>query len=496
MENKYIVTAIMAVAVLWQGGFYDMTWCVFGIFCAVNVFWFAKKLPPRSVAVPVFALVLLYFVSALTNGAHYESFRQSIRPLVIFFALIALCNAQKLDVAFCIRVSGIFAVIMGLAALAGIIAFPGAWSANRLQGTFQYANAAGIFFAVCAFLARSERWRGIWLAPLFEIALLLTQSVGALLMYAFGWFLWLLTRKRWKSCLGLFFAGMTAGIVLLQFRAPGRIMSSYLERLIQIHDGLSAMLSHPFGIGPGLWSVRVLELQSAFYTANHMHSFFAEVAAETGILGLGLLVFLFISRLAHFFRVSHGPRREKLLTPRRIAAGMLLLHGAVDITFDFLSLVLLFLLLTASDTEDGPAFPKAMRIAGCAATLMFGAFMTFNIGVENAETWKHPVKSPSEIIMAYEGVKLKNARAHYEYAEALTEYGRYEEAAEFALLSAEKSPYMIDGYELLAEILPYLPESERAYYNTSSAAVLAKAKEDEHPLYKYLFAFKEGRELE
>ncbi|MDR2771068.1 MAG: hypothetical protein LBB57_03420, partial [Clostridiales Family XIII bacterium] len=196
---KYAIAAVFTITVVWQGGFSDMAWCVSGLVFAVCALFSTKKLPPRVLLFPFAALILLYAASSVLHGAHFESAVQTAKPIIAFLALIVLYNAKLPDMYSMVLTMGVIAAVLGIATFFGVIDFPGARFNGRLQGTFQYANAAGIFFAVCAFLTRTGvRSRRRHLALLFEFALLLTQSVGAIATYVLGWMLFAFTAKRWN----------------------------------------------------------------------------------------------------------------------------------------------------------------------------------------------------------------------------------------------------------------------------------------------------------
>jgi hypothetical protein len=473
----------IALTAMWQGGFSDMAWCVSGAVFAGYAVFAAKKLPPRPVAILFASLLLLYAVSALMHGAHFESSAQVVRLAAALLAFAALHNMRRLNIAAVVVLSGALAAAVGLAAFFGVIRLPEASFEGRFQGTFHYANAAGIFFAVCAFMARTGlRSRQKHVAFLFEAMLLLTQSVGAIATYVLAWLLSLFAGGRRKAFFALLGASACGGAALLYVRGAGQIAASYLDRMIQISDGAGVMLRAPLGIGPGLWGLRVLELQSAFYSSAKMHSYIIEMGVDAGLLAVAAFVAL--------VAVWAGRIRESGLLPRHIAAMMLLFHGLVDITLGFLTLAFLLILLAVPDFPDGMALGRRPRLAGGAAAAIFCGFMAIQAGSRNLAAWESQPVAPESVIAEYAGDSLVTALDEYRYAKALLYLGRRAEAADSAIRCIRLARYLPDGYELLDSILIGMAAGEAEKYSAQAGEIRAEAERTEHPLYKYLSKYK------
>jgi tetratricopeptide (TPR) repeat protein len=476
---KYVIAILFIISVVWQGGFSDMAWCVAGVVFAVCVFFRARRLPPRRVLLPFAALVLLYAGSFILHGAHFESAAQTVKPAVALLAFVALYNAESPDMHSLVLTAGVIAAVLGVVAFFGIVDFPGARWNGRLQGTFQYANAAGIFFAVCAFLTRTGlKSRRRHFALLFECALLLTQSVGAIATYILGQMLLFFSEKKTKRVAALLGVSAVGCVALLYVRGAGTVAASYLDRLLQMSDGAAIVLHNPLGIGPGLWAVRLLELQSAFYTATKMHSYPMELGVDAGFAAIALFVFMIV--------VWVGRVRKSGLLPRHIAAGMLLFHGLQDVSLGFLALILLLLLLVIPDFPEGTALPNIPRRVGSLVCLIAFVSLAGKFGAENLAMWDGRGPSTEERIARYESAGPETASGEYLRAEYFLSLGRYDEAAEAALRCIELSRYMPDGYALLDEILPKLPEREGARYRDRADDIRAKAEAEEHPLFEYI----------
>jgi hypothetical protein len=489
--SSIFIAVFIALTAIWQGGFTDMAWCVSGIVFAGCVLFAAKKLPPRAVALPLASLALLYVASALLHGAHFESAAQAMKLIAALLAFVALCNLNRdlksLNITVAVVLAGAVSAAACLAAFFGIARVPEARFGWRLQGTFRYANAAGIFFAVCAFMARtglSSRKKHV--AFLFEAMLLLTQSIGAIATYALAWMLRLFAGKRRGAFFALLGAAACGGAALLYVRGAGQIAASYLDRVIQISDGAATMLRAPLGIGPGLWGLRVLELQSAFYSSAKMHSYVIEMGVDAGLPA--------VAALAALIAVWAGRVRKSGLLPRHIAAMMLLFHGLVDITFGFLTLVFLLITLVAPDFSDGMALGRRPRLAGGAAAVLFCGIMAAQLGSRNLAAWESQMESqsvaPESVIAEYARDDLITALDEYRYAKALLYLGRRDEAADSALRCIRLARYLPDGYELLDSIVLEMAEGEGEKYSAEAAEIRAEAERTEHPLYRHLSRYK------
>lgn len=472
----YGVAAFFAIIVLWQGGFNDITWCLLGLSCALAFLLSGSKLPHLAITLPLLGLVLLYLISAAVNGAYRECWLAAARPAALLFAALFLANTKELDIRKCIYIAGIAALVVGLMPL------PGFWEGGRLQGTFQYADAAGILFAVCAFLAFTDKWRRAkWLAPVFLICLLLTRSVGAIGVFLLAWPIYLLALKKYKTFFLILGGAVLAVSVVIIFRNPFFVVSSFVDRLIPITDGFYVMAHHPLGIGPGMWNVRFMELQRNYYYATRIHSFVAEIGAEVGLWGLLLL----LASPAALWICTKPKENRQPLNPVHIAVLMLLIHGVLDLTLAFSSLAFLLLLLIIPNLPPGSKLPgiawRTVGIVGLAAFLTLGIWQ---FSTRNAPDYYNPGASSGEIIDNYPRIQPKNGRTHYAYAIALAEKGEIEQAAEYTLKAIRETPYVPDGYDMLEQLLPYLSQEQQDYYRMESETIRNQAQARRNPLWK------------
>ncbi|MDR2156333.1 MAG: hypothetical protein LBO81_00930, partial [Clostridiales Family XIII bacterium] len=97
------------------------------------------------------------------------------------------------------------------------------------------------------------------------------------------------------------------------------------------------------------------------------------------------------------------------LLPRHTAAGMLLFHGLQDVTFNFLTIVLLLLMLVIPDFPDGADIPKIPRRAASAALLACFLLLAHRLGAQNLQMWEQSGPSAEQRVARYEAGGLKTA---------------------------------------------------------------------------------------
>jgi hypothetical protein len=320
------------------------------------------------------------------------------------------------------------------------------------------------------------------IALLFEISLLLTQSVGAIAAYILGWALLFVSVKKWKSLAVLLGISTVGAALLIYIRGAGQIAASYLDRIIQISDGTAVALRNPLGIGPGLWSLRVLELQSAFYSSAKMHSYLIELAVDAGIPAVAVFVWFVVVWIKKI--------RASGLKPRHIAAVMLLFHGLLDITFNYLTVIILLFIFVAPDFPDGVSVPAPPRRAVSAALLVFCVMTAVGSASAIRDARDNSATLPAEVLEEYESKRLKTALNEYRYAKALLYLDRYDEAADAAIRCIRLSRFLPDGYELLESIISKLDTEQSEEYRITAGEIREEAERTEHPLYKYLTKYK------
>ncbi len=468
---------------LYHGGIGDFSWCLFGLSAIVGTLVCAKRCFSGAITAAFAAAFAIYIISFVINGAHIESLATSMKPLIIAFTALYLYNIKKLNINLLVCIAGYGILIISMMPIQGM------WRSVRLDGIFGYANATGIFFAVCAFMIRTSKMKyGAFLALPMELGLYLTYSLGSMIVYIAAWIIWLVVHKEKRLALTVIIGMIVLGVLLVIARNPGRVISSVIDRAIQISDGFHTMLHHPFGIGPGLWRYRVFELQSAYYVALRQHSFIAEIAAETGWIGMCAFLSLVVWRLCHMSK----ERWKKLFTePRNIAAAMLCFHAALDVTFSFAPLVMLLLLLIVKPhgaEETDTCYKKQLRAVTAVCLITFSV-ATILVGIA-AMPADYSKVTTEDVIENFQTTKLKTSQRYFEYANALMANTRYIEAAEAAIEGYRLSPYQPESHSFATRFAEELPPEQKKEATEKINAVKENAQANENKLYKHLEYFK------
>lgn len=190
---------LLAILMVFQGGFFPeaasfilISYLVIAVILVV-VARVKRQLPSMKslrfwiVPASAFFIAALMAVSAFVHGLPLASLIEcSPWLLAAAAAVVAGCLDERCYPWLMkgLAYLGIVSAVLGVALYAGMPYIGGTMNAGRLQFLFQYANAAGAWFAVAAlFCLRSAdgRLARCLLMPL--VALLLTQSAGAILLF-------------------------------------------------------------------------------------------------------------------------------------------------------------------------------------------------------------------------------------------------------------------------------------------------------------------------
>lgn len=352
---------LLAVATVSQGGFYGDVASSVAILLVPAALWMVFGMwrrPPLGGLLPlvlVGASVVLMAVSAIAGGATYSKLAGlaswAVLPMGLLVGLM-VSEAEVVPLARGIAWVGAGCAAVTLLVYMGALPLDGFVNAARVQSFFQYANAAGIWFAAVAFLAVASGDRTLAAAsPLMIACLLLTQSGGAILAAVLGWILfsvlaWRLDKADlalglWAmlacavvmaacalfvspiallpaslACMAalywlfgtnlgetarklpkvLFLAVPIVAVVLIVLAIAlfpervNRASQTFIERFIQMGDGVRVLAGSPLlGLGPDQWQFVYLRDQSAQYTANVIHNGYLQAALDGGFVS-GVLV--------------------------------------------------------------------------------------------------------------------------------------------------------------------------------------------------------------
>lgn len=415
----FALTAAILIPVLIQGGFYPTAFLIPGAALA-GAGALRKGRALERCEWLLWALAALYLCASLFRGYDASSLAQACLPVscaAFLYLYLSLSQREKgrlLDRT--VLASGIFAGI-AILAFCGAVPLTGAVSARRLQFTFQYANAAGSWFAAAALLAQDrEEVRARRMALPCVTALLLTRSMGALGLYGILQLVRLYRRRElWRELvlthaaavlcagallavrgwlclpvlaavyglgwyqekllpaavylklhwLGLIAGGAGAAVLLVSRRHSALTL---VERLVQILDGLNAAVHYPLlGVGAGNWDRYRPLFQSAQYSSTLVHSGIVQIGVDAGLPAMALA--------AAFFLLAW--RRRGRSPSEALACCLLAGHSLLDFTLQFLPIDLLLLaLLFAGEgrkpAKNGPVRPVLLAAAVLCAGMLYG----------------------------------------------------------------------------------------------------------------------------
>ena len=139
-------------------------------------------------AIPIgaFAIASFFIVSTFVQGLPIYDLMHSLAWVLAGIASIScilLDSKSKAWLIDGIAWIGVISSVVGFAAFSEAVFIPGGFHAGRLQFFFQYANAAGAWFAVSVLLCMTNRKASLRRLAFFPItALLFTQSMGSICM--------------------------------------------------------------------------------------------------------------------------------------------------------------------------------------------------------------------------------------------------------------------------------------------------------------------------
>lgn len=333
-----IMTAILVlITVCNQGGYFPGAVAAAGIFEILLCILCGKNI--NKISYPALVFCVWYFFCAVRTGLTVEYALRGLIPLTCFLFYLSVPRGEaKKIIGIVIRVSVLIAVCSIIHC--AFISFK-AMQLKRGLFPFQYSNASGIYFAVMFLLSKGNEGaylkRARWI---FAAALLLTQSVGALLLAVAGELLLDFNIKK------VLIISAGAAILCILFRARlYESVGTFTERLLQIYDGTKCIIQNPVcGIGAGQWENAKFAYQSGFYRANTIHSSLVQIGVNSGIPGLCMFLLILLMSVRSLWR---GEKKYF------VCAGILLLHSCIDFTLSFPGLdMLLILLLVQRDDSD------------------------------------------------------------------------------------------------------------------------------------------------
>lgn len=397
--NGAVSVALVCALILLQGGYYAGATCVIGVIAVVAyaVLRIAGKAPcslPWQTA-PLFVLALLYLVSAIAHGATLTMLQEAatwfaVAGMSLWCVYRSKCDrGRTLDV---LASAGAALATGGILMFAGLMPIEGSVNAGRLMFTLQYANTAGLLFAVFAVLCLCSASKALRIASIVPIAALaLTRSVGALAVFVLALVfivaMWVkdgVIGRIPAVCIG---AAVIVACVVVAVVFSDRIAQAgqtFIERIVQMCDAAGLLVGNlALGIGPDQWQFAYPFVQTAQYHAADVHCSYLQMTLDAGVLAPLLIVAM----------LAYGMRR--LWKQRAFAAvlcvGMVAVHALFDFDLQFASIVVLLAVLLANPADENDKLSEGLQgtagkavcwvVAACAVGLScFGVFLDTQAG--------------------------------------------------------------------------------------------------------------------
>lgn len=442
------LAVVLVLTILLQGGFFPMVYLLFGLISAIMVIVSCKQLPRWKETLLFGGICLLYILSAIINGFSLDLLTKAIRPLSYFMLWLIIMNLKHSEYDRLIKATSVISIIFALLAILFFISPyqpKGFVSANRLQFTFQYANAAGIYFASVALAVRGldERrdYRIKRLIPVLEVAMLLTRSLGSIIAYGLGLLLAARLQDKtnvmisiYEGYIRLLFSGLFAMgifICVVVFKLPAMavlilailcLFCQYVHRVIRYsfkHGGVY-LLPTAFAAGLALlpFSKRLQQGEQTFYerlvqasdairalctsmltgigpgnwdhlkgywqTAQYTAGYVHSSYLQAGV-DAGLPVLLIIGALLAFHIKKMKDQKPYLAA----ASFAILLHSTLDISMLFMPVVITLFLLGYDTEKTVKSFQIRRRVGiicfAAAGALLIGFCLRGQIVLQRAD---------------------------------------------------------------------------------------------------------------
>ena len=258
--------------------------------------------------------------------------------IVTLLAVVELTEREPGRVFSLLKVmagAAVAAAVLSLLLAAGI-AVPSALARQAAFGKVRYAatipdvNAAGSYFVLMLGLAGGMAasaigrqrlwWTGAVVATLAGLGLTGSRSaLAAALLVAVAGASWLAVSRGWRARASVPLAGWALIALLVVIAAVTFVQSPLLAAAQMRRDftvtSIRMIEERPaFGIGMGrYYHASLLALTpwlAALYGQEHAHNYFLQIAAELGIVGVGVLVWLFYTALRPGFAALRDRSRD------------------------------------------------------------------------------------------------------------------------------------------------------------------------------------------
>lgn len=268
----YAIGTIIFLCAFFQGGYFPTIFLIVGIvFIVIYIFFLHAKTSPLEIV--LFSLAGIYIATSLINGYSFSSLSQACLPLVcVCFLRCFLClsHIQRNQLLQVLTIGSTIWACIALLAFCGLLDISGAVTSHRLQFPFQYANAAGAWYAALTFIRPIQKQKiASWSILPNLTALFLTRSVGVLGFYVLFTVIQLVCCRKGRP--DLWKETILINAVALLFSVA-----------LYVAAGFWAMLLIAFICVIGIWLDRLLGLMKQIYL--HYFCLAGGVLVAVGVL--------------------------------------------------------------------------------------------------------------------------------------------------------------------------------------------------------------------
>ena len=506
-HNACLATGLLCMVCLifaWSGGFFDYVICAGTIvmtlaLCGIS-FHRKKMVFPWSLDALAFVCVafsyLLVSLWAVDSGMAVFGFFRFF-PAVLFLIIVYQFEDLRERMLMALPLIGVcmtlFTSVMACFRSFGSLVLVN----NRLSGTFQYPNTFAIFLLVCLILVFkniSEDKMNLVYAVILLYGIYRSGSVTtyALTACVIGIFLaW--NKKTRKIFLPVYLCLLVAAVVLVISGHAGinlkLKLSTFFGRLLYARDALPLIAKHPFGLGYYGYFFMESFVQTGVYTVLNVHNEFLQFLLDVG--WAPALFLYFVLARAIFSRKTEEPMEY------RVALGTLVAHSMFDFDFQFLSILMVVLLLLPKRETKTVTFGTMLygiEILGSVAVIVGAVSCGLaNLYYMQGEYQKalrvkgsYTMAQIQLVSMSEDIEEAKNLAAQIEkenshvplvydvYAQCAYNDGNVEDYIKYKLQALTMQPYNYDGYLeymniLLSSCSKYLEAGE-----TNSAEICLK----------------------
>lgn len=273
-------------------------------------FWKTKHFIRPTLFIPIVGFSVVGFISLFFALFRFEVWQVALGSLYLVRWIIYAClyifirQSSKFGM-FLLRGLFVTGSAFSVLGLMQYILYPSlrnlwylGWDPHyyRLFSTFLDPNFAGLFIVLTILLGfarmRINKW--IWFVQGINfLALYLTYSRGSYLALLVGSIIWVILEKRWKI---LWLVTIAVSLVILIPKPGGNTLAllrrdSTISRIDNWKDSIQIIQRSPI-IGHGFNTLRIIRDDPISKAASGVDNSFLFLSATTGIVGLGMYLWL------------------------------------------------------------------------------------------------------------------------------------------------------------------------------------------------------------